>query len=150
MNRLQKWLNGLESNIKTAWLVQFIKFGLVGVTNTAISYGIYALGLWIGIHYIIASIIAFIISVAWSYLLNSTFVFKKDNGENRVWWIVLLKTYASYALTGLIINNILLYVWVDSLEVNKYLAYFINLCITVPLNFILNKFWAFRKRKEEK
>ena len=30
----------LESNPKTAALLQFVKFGLVGVSNTAISYGI--------------------------------------------------------------------------------------------------------------
>jgi len=143
MSRLQCLLNALDSKVKSVWIVQFIKFGLVGVTNTVISYGIYAFLVWTDFYYIFSSIVAFVISVAWSYLLNSFFVFKKHEGEHRVWWKVLIKTYASYALTGLLINNILLYVWVDTLKINEYLAYLISLGITVPFNFILNKFWAF-------
>jgi putative flippase GtrA len=61
-----------------------------------------------------------------------------------------LKTYLSYAATGLVLANILLYVFVDVLGIHKSVAPFISLLITVPLNFILNKYWAFRKEKKEK
>lgn len=149
MHRLQSWMEKLESDFKTAWMVQFIKFGLVGVTNTILSYSVYSILIWLSVHYILASIVAFIVSVAWSYMFNNRFVFKKAANEDRIWWRILLKTYASYAITGLVINNIMLYVWVDVLKINEYLAYLINLGITVPLNFILNKFWAFRRRIEE-
>jgi putative flippase GtrA len=147
MDSFKALLNKLEANKKTAWMVQFIEFGLVGVTNTIIGYAIYALFLWLGAHYIISSVGSFIFSVAWSYMLNSRFVFKKSEGENRAWWKALLKTYTAYALTGLLLANVLLYVWVDVLLINKYLAYLINLIFTIPLNFILNKYWAFRNAR---
>lgn len=130
-------------------LVQFIKFGLVGVTNTAVSYGIYALILWLGGHYLLASVVSFVVSVAWSFLLNNRFVFQREAGETRVWWKVLLKTYLSYGFTGLLLANALLYLWIDVLGVNEYLAFFINLIITVPTNFLLNKLWAFRKEPQK-
>ena len=126
-------------------LLQFIKFGMVGVTNTALSYAIYALIVWLGGHYLLASVVSFIISVAWSYLLNNRFVFQKAEGEARVWWKTLLKTYLAYGITGLVLANVLLYLWIDILGVNQYLAFFINLVITIPLNFLLNKLWAFKK-----
>lgn len=134
----------LEANPKLAWMAQFLGFGMVGVTNTLLSYSVYALLVWLGAHYLIASGTAFILSVAWSYMLNNRFVFKESEGENRIWWKILLKIYASYAVSGLVLANILLYVWVGLLAVNEYLAYFINLFFTIPLNFILNKYWAFR------
>lgn len=125
-------------------LLQFIKFGMVGITNTAVSYAIYALILWLGGHYLVASVVSFVISVAWSYLLNNRFVFKKSEDETRVWWKALLKAYVSYGITGLVLANILLYLWIDVLGINQYLAFVINLVFTIPVNFLLNKLWAFK------
>lgn len=141
-------LQRLEEKPIGRQLLQFIKFGLVGLTNTALSYGIYALILWLGGHYLVASVVSFIISVAWSYMLNNRFVFKKSEGETRVWWKTLLKTYVSYGVTGLVLANVLLYLWIDVLGVNQYLAFILNLVITVPLNFLLNKLWAFKKETD--
>jgi putative flippase GtrA len=139
---LRQWI---EENPKGKLLWQFIKFGLVGLTNTALAYAIYSLILLLGGHYLVGSIVSFVVSVAWSFLLNNRFVFKKQNGETRTWWKTLLKTYLSYGLTGLLLANGLLYVWVDLLKISPYLAFFLNLIITIPTNFFLNKLWAFRK-----
>jgi len=138
--------------------MQFVKFALVGVTNTCMSTFIYWLvmlcldkiGGFEGVDIFIANTIAFILSVLWSYMLNSKLVFKeKEDGEKRVWWKTLLKTYAAYAFTGLGLNNLLSYVWVALLGINKYIAPLINLVISVPINYIMNKFWAFRQKDKE-
>ena len=44
-------------------LVQFVKFGVVGLTNNAISYVIYIVLIMVGMHYTPASIIGFTVSV---------------------------------------------------------------------------------------
>lgn len=147
MERIEPIKSWLATSKAGRLLVQFIKFGLVGVTNTAVAYAIYALIIWLGGHYIVASSVSFIISVAWSFMLNNRFVFKKEAGEERVWWKVLLKTYLSYALTGLVLANVLLYLWIDVLGINQYIAFFLNLILTIPTNFLLNKLWAFRKQE---
>ncbi len=133
---------------------QFIRFGIVGLSNTIISYLIYIVclklferfGLFLKADYVISSVIAFLLSVLWSFYWNNKYTFKKENGEYRSVWKALFKTYLSYALTGLILNNIFLYIWVEMLDISKSIAPIINLIVTVPLNFILNKYWAFRKR----
>lgn len=145
MNRVESIKRWLLERPSGKLLLQFIKFGLVGLTNTALSYSIYALILWLGGHYLLASIVSFVISVAWSYLLNNRFVFQKADGETRVWWKTLLKAYVSYGVTGLVLANILLYLWIDVLGVNQYLAFILNLVFTIPANFLLNKLWAFKK-----
>lgn len=136
-----------EARAKT--LVQFVKFCLIGVSNTAVAYGINVLVLallqpyrlsW---DYIAGNIAAFLLSVLWSFCWNSRFVFTvgKEKGQ---WLRVLLKTYISYALTGIVLNNILSYVWIECLGISKYLAPLLNLLISTPLNFLINKRWAFR------
>lgn len=142
------------SDAKVEWLTQFVKFGLIGVTNTLLGYGIYILVIWIlspynlSYDYFIGSVLGFIISVLWSFYWNNKLVFNQDSGKRNI-LKSLLKTYLSYASTGIVLSNILLYVFVDLMGISKAVAPFINLLITVPLNFVLNKYWAFRKEKKE-
>lgn len=133
--------------------MQFVKFGIVGVSNTVISYVLYVaslavfrkVGLCSGMDYIIASVIAFILSVLWSFYWNNRMVFRLEDGQERSPWKALLKTYISYSFTGLFLNNILLILWVQVFHVSELIAPIINLLISVPVNFVLNKFWAFSK-----
>lgn len=130
--------------------LQFIKFGLVGVSNTVISYGTYALLTLLGIPYVFSNIIAFIISVLNSFFWNNRYVFKKTEGEKRNSLLTLVKTFLAYGSTGLILSNILLIIFVEKLNISKFFAPLIILIITIPLNFIINKFWAFKTKKLEK
>lgn len=125
-------------------LCQFIKFALVGISNTLISYIIYIILIKFHVHYLAASIAGFFVSVINAYYWNNRYVFQAGKNEKRTWWNVFLKTFASYAGTGLILNNILLVFWVDILQWPAVLGPLINLLITIPLNFVLNKYWAFR------
>ena len=142
------------SDAKVEGLTQFVKFGLIGVTNTLISYGIYMLVIWLmkpvnfAYDYIVGSVLGFIISVLWSFYWNNKLVFT-EGSEKRNILKSLLKTYLSYAATGIVLSNILLYVFVDLMGIPKAVAPILGLLITVPLNFILNKYWAFRKEKKK-
>lgn len=135
-------------------LMQFIKFGMVGLSNTLISYVIYAASLLLfqrfaifGTNaYLVSQVLAFVISVAWSFYWNNKYVFTQNEGETRSLWHSLLKTYISYSFTGLFLNTLLLILWVQLLHISEFIAPIINLHVSVPLNFIINKFWAFRNK----
>lgn len=129
---------------------QFIKFGVVGVSNTLISYVVYVVLVYFKTHYIVASIIGFIISVLNAYYWNNKYVFKEQQREQRIWWKTLVKTFVSYAGTGLVLSNVLLIIWVEWAGVSEMLAPILNLLITVPLNFVMNKYWAFKDRERLK
>lgn len=159
-------------------IIQFIKFGLVGVSNTLINYVVYVIFVSLGVHYTIANALGFIISVLNAYFWGSRFVFKEDETkEKRIWWQVLLKTYASYAF-GFVLNTLLLALWIDVVHIGKYFGFIgeiigtlsgtfaflpktmtaeeiseiaapvINMVVTIPLNFIINKFWAYRQKNK--
>lgn len=138
-------------------IIQFIKFGLVGASNTLVSYVIYIVSLFLmqsinllqNIDYIISNILSFLISVLWSFYWNNKFVFTLEENQERSWIKALAKTYCAYAFTGLFLNNILIIIWVDMLGINKLIAPIINLIFSIPINFVLNKFWAFKKYEKE-
>lgn len=131
---------------------EFLQFGLVGVSNTIISYLLYVVTLLlvsksgVKFDYIIANIVSWLLSVLWSFYWNNKFVFKKEEGEKRNIWAALFKTYVAYGFTGLILNNILSVLWVSVLHISKMLAPIINLVISIPINFFMNKLWAFGKK----
>lgn len=135
---------------KTNSFVQFIKFGIVGVSNTIISYilNIFVLlalkSANVSWDYIVGNLVAFVLSVLWSFYWNNCFVFTIESGKRRSFWKALLKTYISYGFTGIILNNILSFIWINWIDISKYIAPLINLFISIPLNFIINKLWAFK------
>jgi len=133
-------------------LMQFVKFGIVGVSNTVISYllytfsllGLRGLGILAGVDYIVAQVIAFVLSVLWSFYWNNKMVFVMEEGQSRNLWKALAKTYVSYSFTGLFLNSILIVLWVQVFHISEFIAPIINLLISVPVNFLINKFWAFK------
>ena len=140
-----------EDNEKAAQvLTQFIKFGMVGVTNTLLSYAIYVAVLkllepaHVSWDYVAGNIVSFVLSVLWSFYWNNKYVFAEKEGQKRAVLPALLKTYAAYALTGILLTNVLSWVWIDVLGISRYIAPILNLVINTPLNFIINKIWAFQ------
>lgn len=121
-------------------IIQFIKFGIVGVSNTLISLGIYYILIYFNVNYIVANTIGFIVSVLNAYYWNNKYVFNKSEESNLK---PLIKTFASYGLT-FILSTVLLIIMVDYLNISQMIAPIVNLIITIPLNFLLNKFWAFK------
>ncbi len=152
--KLWKWLEDLLhfliygilkmklSNSQWTKLIQFVKFGLIGILNNLICYGTYLLLISIGIHYGLANIVGFSVSVINSYYWNNKYVFAVNS--KRVWWKTLLKTYVSYAGTGIIFSNILLVFWIEILHVSKFLAPILNLVFSIPVNYFVNKLWAYK------
>ena len=131
-------------------LVQFVKFGIVGVSNTLISLAVYYLCFNVlHMHYQLANLLGFLISVTNAYYWNSRYVFKM--GERRAFREHLktyLRTVTAYGGTYLL-SVPLLWLWVDVLGIPENAAPLLNLCVTIPLNFLINKFWTFRKKPAE-
>jgi len=120
---------------------QFIKFGIVGLSNTAISLLVYYFFIWLNKDlYIIGNVMGFIVSVVNAFYWNNRYVFTNE-GKNNL--RTFLRSCIIYTFTFLL-STILLFIWVNKIGILEEIAPLINLCITIPLNFLLNKFWAFK------
>lgn len=139
MKRLERLL---ECKVEDKWKTvrQFVGFAIVGFSNTFISLLIYYILVYFGVNYIVGNTVAFTISVLNSYYWNNKFVFKKGHKKHLQ---SITKTFIAYGTTFLL-STILLIMMVDCLKISPIVAPLINLIITIPLNFILNKFWAFK------
>ncbi|MDE6732031.1 MAG: GtrA family protein, partial [Oscillospiraceae bacterium] len=119
-----KMLKNASEKIKTtlklsdeqwAGLVRFVKFCVVGVSNTAVSLGIYYIFVAINSElYLIGNVVGFVVSVLNSYFWNSRFVFKKTDQRAKT----LVKTFVAYG-SNLLIGSALLYLFVDVLGISE-------------------------------
>ncbi len=129
-------------------VIQFLKFSLVGLSNTVLSIVVYWLFVRLGVHYIAANSFAFALGVLNSFFWNNRFVFKPKIGDKRSFFYILLKVFISYGVTSLLLHNVILYLLVECFMVDAYFAQVICVSIVMPLNFLLNKFWSFKSKKE--
>lgn len=121
---------------------KFVKFGLVGVLNTLINWIIFAVLNFVGVYYIIANVIAYVIATINSYIWNSRWVFKykgEDKKETTTKFILL-------NLVGLALNTMILYLLVDLIGLNKLIALVITTVIVMVINYIVNKIWVFKEK----
>ena len=121
-------------------LREFAFFNLIGVVNTLLGLAVYSLLIYIGVHYIAALSIDYIIGIAFSFIMNKTYTFRI--GE-RVTRLLLFKMLSVYGLLfGL--NLILLSIMVEFYLMNKYLSQIISCGLLSALSFYFQKYFVFR------
>lgn len=139
---------------------EFWKFAVIGCSSTLVQYVVYVLilaAMGRG-HYLLASIISFLCSTVYSFYCNNRYVFPESNAEKRQTKGSILrsflKTLMTYSVTGFVLYNVLMVMFIDALGVSELVAPIIILVICFPINFLLNKFWAFggkpKKKKKKK
>lgn len=145
--RMEKILGMLRdsSSDKKETIWQLFKFCLVGASNEIVYLLFYYALIYIKIGYMGANLAAYVISIFNAYFWNNKFVFKKQENSERSTVKSLAKVFASYGITFLISTG-LLFVWVEVLHISEYAAPIINLIVTIPINFLLNKLWAFKDK----
>ncbi|MDD3335180.1 MAG: GtrA family protein [Eubacteriales bacterium] len=147
MSKLQALLEKAKTEKTGFWptALQFIKFGVVGLSNTLISLTIYYLFVWIDPSlYLWGNVVGWVVSVLNAFYWSNRVVFRSDNNSKKELALRLLKSYISYGSTFLL-SSLILWLEVQHWGVSEWLAPIVNLLITIPLNFLINKFWTFKK-----
>ena len=129
---------------------QFVKFGLVGVSNTLVSNIICYAFIFIDKSLIyVGQAAGFIISVLNAYYWNNRYVFK--NAERSAAPRLkdhlrpLARVYLAYGAT-VILGFGLTWAMRDRMGVSEWFIPLILLFICTPINFFTNKLWAFKGR----
>lgn len=136
---------------KVKWFVnkakQFVKFSIVGISNTIINLSVYYFLLYLGVHYNIAYALGFLISVCNAFYWNNKYVFKNKRETSTI--KAFLKVFASYGFT-FILSILIMSGLIELLGISRYIAPLLKLVIIIPINFVLNKIWAFKDSGRKK
>lgn len=155
--RIETWIRSFLQRLnvsrveeRTAALMQFVRFSIVGGSSTVVNYLLNVLTLLLlkpydlSWDYVAGNMVAFVLSVLWSFYWNNRFVFRKADGQERSVPRTLLRTFLVYGFTGIVLSNLFSTLWIHVLGISKVIAPLLNLFINVPVNYIVNKKWAYR------
>ena len=119
--------------------VQLAQFGLVGLSGYVVNLVVYAALLGIGAHK--AALVSFVVSAANNYWWNRHWTFSEQKGHFAQQGL----RFFVVALAALAVNQLWLLVFLDWLGWGKIVSQAIAIVLVMPLNFLGNKLWSFRR-----
>jgi putative flippase GtrA len=134
---------GRAARLRAPLLVQLVKFGIVGVSNTLLTFAVYGVLLKVfGVWYLAASAIGFIAGATNGFLLNRRWTFRGHVGDafTPVRWAIVQGC-------GLGINVGLLYLFVHDAGIEKLLAQAFATAVVTVTTFFANRAWTFRTQR---
>ena len=133
------------SNNRKRQLKELILYGICGALTTILDIGIF----WVlanvaNLHYLAANAIAWILAITFSFLVNKYYVFESKSFAREVWVKEAAEFLGARGLSC-IIDMGGMFLLVSILGINKnYAKLFITLVVII-INYILSKFWIFKK-----
>ena len=117
---------------------QFVRFCAVGASGYAIDLAVYAALLEVGLHYLAAAAIAFLVAAASNYLWNRTWTFRTSYAP------VLGQGARAFVVSALSLGaNQLFLVVLVAAGAGRLAAQAVAIVLAMPFSFAANKLWAF-------
>lgn len=114
-------------------LAHLLRFGVVGVLNTAVYYSLY-LVFKLVMPYLVAHVIAFALAMVGSYFLNCYFTFRTRPTLRKFLLFPLSN------LTNFVVSTAGLYVLVHWLSMSQQLAPLLAAAAAIPVTFLVARF----------
>ena len=117
---------------------QFVRFCAVGVSGYAVNLTVYAALLAVGLHYLAAAAIAFLVAAVSNYLWNRTWTFRASETP------VLSQGARALIVSALSLGaNQLFLLSLVAAGAGHLAAQAVAIVLATPFSFAANKLWAF-------
>ncbi len=118
------------------------KFAIVGVGNTLIDMGVYALlAQFMGFDPYLSQVVSYSCGMLNSYVLNRSWTFRS---RARFFGPALIR-FVCFNLLMLGVSTGLLYLFLDRMGLHKMVAKVLATGFTLCLNFVASRLWVFRE-----
>ncbi len=126
---------------------EIIRYLIIGVLTTVVSLVTYYICVFTflnpenGVELQIANIISWIISVAFAYITNRTFVFKSKSKDITKEII----TFIGARVVTLLMDMAIMFVFVTVLHLNDKLFKLVSQIVVIVANYVFSKLFVFKK-----
>ena len=133
----------IQQNLLNARL---LKFSVVGASGVAVNMGLlYALTRFMGIHYILSSILAIEVSILTNFILNDIWTWR--DRQKKTYWKRMLQYHISVGITALLANWLLLIFFTEVVGLHYMWSNLIGISVGMLFNYTLNDLWTFRNNQ---
>jgi putative flippase GtrA len=126
--------------------LELIRYGICGALSTILDIGVFwFLANVLNLYYLIANAIAWIVALVFSFLANKFYVFESKSFRKEIWLKEAAEFFGARGLAcGIDMGG--MYFLVSGLDINKNGAKLIITVVVIVMNYILSKFWIFKKK----
>lgn len=132
---MKSFINNLYSKFRN-----LILYGIIGCCSSGLDFLLYTLFVSVfGWHYILSNCISVLAGITTSFTLNRNFNFKvKDKTRKR------FAIFLTVGLCGMMLSNLILYVCISMISLNKIISKLLSIVIVVFFQFFVNKYVTFK------
>jgi dolichol-phosphate mannosyltransferase len=136
---------------RASFVRELVVFALVGGSGFVVDAGTFwVFSAVVGMYYLYANVFGVVLGIVWTFIGHKYVTFRDRSGGDRA--VLQGVQFLIVALFGLAVQSVVLYI-VDVLSVERFFGEFDQLfgkvCavgVAAVSNYVLNKFWTFRKR----
>jgi putative flippase GtrA len=118
---------------------RILRFGVVGLSNTALAFAVYVIALKLGLPYLVSMFIAYAVGLVNGYTWNRSWTFETGPFE-----MAEFVRYLTVQAIGLGANAIALVFAVESLGWGHIVSELFAFIPVVAITFLLNRHWTFQ------
>jgi len=127
-------------NLTYPLFLKFLKFSIVGFSGIFIDFGFtYLLKQKLNVHKYVANSTGFVLATISNYYFNRIWTFK----NTQTTALVQFEKFFIIALVGLIISNLLIYIFNDKLKYNFWICKLSTIVLVSFWNFFANYIYTF-------
>lgn len=123
--------------------VRVLKFVVTGGINTAVNYLIFVVLIKIGVYYLIASSIGYLVALCFSYSINKRWTFNSTNSSS---FFMVLK-FIAINLMSLLTNLFFVFLFFEQGEINIYISQALAIIFGMFINYFGYKYIFFSDLK---
>ncbi|MBO5472236.1 MAG: GtrA family protein [Lachnospiraceae bacterium] len=138
------WNLGWDMYKKHEEGINYLIFGFLAFVLNYVLYWVFES--LMNLHYMAATALSWVLTVVFAYWTNRTFVFKSQNRELQSVGREFISFIGARVATE-VLELVLMYVMVDCMHGNEYVAKLIGQTLVILTNYVLSKIWIFKDKK---
>lgn len=125
---------------------ELLLYALVGVVTTLINVVAFSVcHTTLGLHYALANVIAWMLSVLYAFFANKIFVFENHGWSAAVVWHEAVTFFLSRA-ASLLVDEAGMWLLISVLQLNELISKLLVNGLVILINYVLGKLWVFGKK----
>lgn len=138
----------ISEKMKIHNMKKLINYLFFGFLTTLINVLTFALCVWLGAHYLLSNVLAFIVSVLFAYITNKKWVFVSSNSDRID--LKELTRFVGSRISTLLLESLILFLFITWMGFNQYGVKIAANIAVIITNYLLSEFIVFQKKQTSK